>query len=305
MQKLYKTAIFVCVTLGSMCTAQMALAQAAAAPKSDSSGAVRAASKAFQAAARQGDEKALRKMWTANGEYVDAAGKSVKADELIRRLTASPVANAVPATEAAAETTLRFVTPDVAIEDGIADRVCAVDGSLLTRRYTATWVKRDGNWLLDNLRESVADASPINDRLKPLEWLLGEWAAKADDTSILVSAHWSDGGNFIVRDFVVGHDGGESVTATQRIGWDPISAQIKSWTFDSQGGVGEDHWRRDGKRWLVETADVTPDGKEGKTSSVYVPGDERHYTWEVVGADVAGTKLKPVRIEFRRATENE
>src|SRR4051812_8604305 len=54
MQKLFETAIFVCVTLGSMCTTQLMLAQAPAAPKGDSSGAVREASKAFQAAARQG-----------------------------------------------------------------------------------------------------------------------------------------------------------------------------------------------------------------------------------------------------------
>ena len=100
-------------------------------------------------------------------------------------------------------------------------------------------------------------------------------------------------------------DGGGTIRGTQRIGWDAINGRIKSWTFDSQGGAGEEQWRHDGKRWIVDTVDVTADGKKGKTSSVYIPGEGHHFVWEVAGADVAGVALKPMRVEFRRAAEDE
>ena len=186
--------------------------------------------------------------------------------------------------ESVSVTTVRFITPDTAIEDGMADRATAADGSPLNRRFTALWVKRDGKWILDSLREVAAESSSLNENLKPLGWLLGEWAAKTDNTSILVSSHWNDEGNFILREFVVAHDNGETVTGTQRIGWDPVARQIKSWTFDSEGGSGEERWRQEGNRWLVDTVDVTADGQQGKTSCVYIPGDARRFTWEVAGA---------------------
>lgn len=295
--------VYACVALVILVTPGAVYSEPTTPSQSDTD-AVRAASKEFQQCVRRADAEALRKLWTTAGEYTDATGQVTKASEMVNRLAALPPSNANAPEQAASEPTLRFLTPDVAMESRVDD-TNAADGSLLNRRLTAIWVKRDGKWLLDSLHEHVGEATPFNEHLKPLDWLLGEWVGTTDDASILVSSRWSGGGNYIVREFVFAHDRGEIVTATQRIGWDPVGNRIKSWTFDSQGGTGEESWRHEGQRWLVDTADVSPDGKQGKTSSVYIPGDEHSYKWEVIGADVAGTKLKPLRVEFHRAADSD
>ena len=51
------------------------------------------------------------------------------------------------------------------------------------------------------------------------------------------------------------------MTVTQRIGWDPLARQIRSWEFDSEGGFGEGRWSRDGERWVVKHTGVRPEGR--------------------------------------------
>jgi hypothetical protein len=201
------------------------------------------------------------------------------------------------------ESKLRFVTPSVAIEDGISGRTLTDSGGPVTARFTAVWVKRDGRWLLDSLRESVA-AQSAGDRLQELAWLLGEWVGTTGDGAVLVSSHWSDDGRYIIREFVDYGDDGEVVSGTQRIGWDASTNRIKSWAFDSQGGTGEGFWRRDGERWVVETTEVMPDGEKVTTSAVYVPRSEGRFVWEAAGAKLAGERVPPRRMEFKRAADD-
>ncbi len=266
-------------------------------------GAIRTAAADYMAAVRRGDADALRKMWTESGDYVDATGQVYKAHDLIRPQAATPQPNeqsaAVPP-----ESSLRFITPAVAIEDGTFECGNAGDGSVLTGRFTAVWVKRDGRWLLDGLREATTTSLPLNKQLRQLEWLLGEWVGTTDDSVMLVSSRLSEGGNYIVREFVIRGTGGET-TGTERIGWDPIAQGFRSWTFDSQDGRGEGRWRQDSNRWLMENTEVMPDGKEASTSAVFTPKNDGHFLWEVKSAKVGKVHLPSQRVEFKRAPEIE
>jgi hypothetical protein len=188
----------------------------------------------------------------------------------------------------------------VAIEDGTIESVAAV-GNEPAGLFTAVWVKRDGRWLLDSLRESVPESTTSNPHLQELTWLLGEWAGKADDSAMLVSARWSDGNNYIVREFIVRNQNGDAITGTQRIGWDPLSQRIKSWSFDSHGGMGEAMWRQDGSKWIVESVDVTADGMKLRSVTVYTPDGENRFVWEVRNANTGENKIAPRRVEFTRA----
>ena len=51
------------------------------------------------------------------------------------------------------------------------------------------------------------------------------------------------------------------MTVTQRIGWDPLTKQIKSWVFDSEGGYGDGLWTRKGNQWVIKSTGVLPDGR--------------------------------------------
>jgi len=150
---------------------------------------------------------------------------------------------------------------------------------------------------------AAAPQSPAN-QLQPLAWLIGEWVGTTNYGAVLVSSQWSDGGNYIVREFLLRGDHGAEAGGTQRIGWDPINRRIKSWTFDSQGGSGEGVWRRDGERWAVDSTEVTADGQQVTLSAVYTPVDDRRFVWEIKGALSPDRPLPAQRIEFTRAADD-
>jgi uncharacterized protein (TIGR02246 family) len=266
--------------------------------------AVRAAGREYVAAALRNDTEALRRSWTEEGDYIDATGRKVKARELIG--TKAPARSAARAPEVvdAVQSEIRFITPKVAIEDGTYDCGTEDGGSEATGRFTAVWVKQGDRWLLDSLRESTTATPPRREELKPLEWLVGEWVGVADDSVILVSSRWSDSGNYIIRELAVIGDGGE-VTGTERIGWDPAANEFKSWTFDSQDGRGESRWKLDGDRWVIETTDVTADGKKATTSAIVTRAGDDQYVWEVKSSKVGDQNVPQRRVQFTRAPEVE
>jgi hypothetical protein len=156
---------------------------------------------------------------------------------------------------------------------------------------------------LDSLRESSIASPAGEDPLKALDWLLGEWAGKADGNSILVSAKRSNDGHFVVREFADRDANGSVVVGTERIGWDEEAGKFKCWSFDSQGDTGQGVWRRDENRWIVETMAVMPDGRKVTTTSVYAPGDDGRFVWEAAGAKVGGDNVPGRRVEFKRAAD--
>ncbi len=271
-------------------------------PKAESA-AIRKAANEYSAAMRRGDFNALCNMWTSEGDYVDAAGRMFKANEIVPRQTVGKASGSEKSDDLVSESTIRIVAPGVAIEDGATGKEVADDGSIATGRFTAVWVKRNGRWRLDSLREASGVPAATSDRLHALDWLIGEWAGKTDNGALLVSSRWSDDGHFIIRDFVERAGDGEAVTATQRIGWDATTGSIKCWTFDSQGGSGEGSWRQDGKRWIVKTTENMPDGGKVTASTIYIPGDQGRFVWEAEGTKVAGENVSPRRVEFKRAAE--
>lgn len=265
--------------------------------------AIRAAAKDYLAAKRRGDFESLGKMWTPEGDYQDASGNVIKAQDLIRQQASTATPQPTPENTPPQESSLRLVTADVAIEDGTADLGLAADGSHVIGRFTAVWVKRDGRWLLDSLREATTATPTTNDHLRELEWLIGEWTGKTDDTVMLVSSHWSEGGNYIVREFLVRAEGPSVISGSERIGWDPVAGKIKSWMFDSNGGSGEGHWTREGEGWIVGSTEVMPDGQKSSASTLFTPTGEGRFLWEVKSAKVGDVNLPTKRVEFRRATE--
>lgn len=267
--------------------------------------AIRAAADAYAEAVRSGHVDVLRRAWTPEGDYIDASGQRFKANELLPQEPPAPSKSGARdvARSEAPPSTVRLITPSVAIEDGSTEMGVLGDGRSVSGRFTAVWVKHDGRWRLDSLREAVSQSASTNDRLQPLSWLLGEWAGVADDQAIVVSSNWSDSGNYLIREFAVHGESEDVVTGTERIGWDPVTSQIKSWSFDSQGGRGESTWNRDGERWIVESAKVMPDGKTAKVVSTYTPRKGGAFTWEVSRASVADKQLPPLLIEFKRAAD--
>lgn len=272
--------------------------------------ALRAAAADYVAALRRGDAEKLRTVWTPDGDYIDAQGQFFKAQDLLDQLSPASESAAEPGEDKPQESILRFIAPGVAIEDGATSYAVSEDGRGLVGRFTAVWVKRDGTWRLDSLREATAASSPGHPRLRDLDWLVGEWSAVAGDVAMLASWQWADSGHFLVGEFLLYGRKGELAGGTQRVGWDPVAGHAKSWTFSSHGGTGQGHWRREGDRWLVESTHVTGDGKKAKTTAIYTPVDANRFILEITGAwalsevRAEGDALPRLRFDFRRAADD-
>jgi hypothetical protein len=87
---------------------------------------------------------------------------------------------------------------------------------------------------------------------------------------------------------------------TQRIGWDPLSRQIRSWVFSADGGHGEAFWSRDGSSWLARTTAVLPDGSQTSSLNVYTYDGKDRCTWQSFHTHTGGEHLPPVNMTMIR-----
>jgi uncharacterized protein (TIGR02246 family) len=206
--------------------------------QSEDEKAIRAVDDAFVAAYNRGDSKALASRFTENAEVLQADGNHFHGRDLIERRFAETFAASPGVTIALEIAAIRLLDPSVAKEEGFT-RITPAKGSPLTRTYTVLFVKRDGRWLISDVREESDPIVSPHDRLKDLEWMIGEWIDEGSDSVVRVNCHWSEDKNFLIRSFTVKSQGKPVMTVSQRIGWDPLARQIRSWEFDSEGGFGE------------------------------------------------------------------
>jgi uncharacterized protein (TIGR02246 family) len=247
---------------------QTAQPMPAPAPSGDEK-AIRAVDDQFVRDYNRGDSKALAALFTEDAESTEPQGERFRGRDLIERRFAETFA-ASPGVKIAIEAaSIRFLSPDVAMEEGQTVITPAREGRLV-RPYTALLVKRDGRWLLSSIREEADPLVSPHDRLRDLEWLVGDWVDSAPESEVRVHCQWSDDGNFLIRSFTVKYQGKPVMMVTQRIGWDPLARRIRSWEFDSEGGFGEGSWSRDGERWVVKHTGVRPEGVAASSTNVMV-----------------------------------
>src|SRR5262249_30412780 len=250
-------------------TGRAAPADASRLGQSEDERAIRAVDDQFVRDYNRGESKALAALFTDDAEAIEAEGDRYRGRELIERRFAETFA-ASPGVKIAIEVgSIRFLSPDVAKEEGQTVITPAKEARQV-RPYTALFVKRDGQWLISSVREEADPLLSPHDRLRDLEWMIGDWVDEAPDSQVRVNCRWSEDGNFLIRSFTVKHQGKPVMTISQRIGWDPMGRRIRAWEFDSGGGVGEGTWSREGDRWVIKHSGVRPEGVAASSTNVMV-----------------------------------
>ncbi len=254
-------------------------AQAQTAERQQDEQAIRRVAQEYLAALARGDAKAMGELWTADGDVVDAAGHSYPARSVI-----GPEASESDAERPVVKLTgskIRFLTPDVALEDGTSEvsHPSTQGVAPLVGRFTVIWVKQDGNWRLASLRESRTDPPATAAQLAELDWMTGEWTGENGDTTLEVSTRWNETHTYLLRDLKVLREGHVVFSGTQRIGWDPVSRTIKSWVFDTDGGHGEGVWTKAGDRWIVHGSAVLANGRRTNSINEYSPDGKDAMRW--------------------------
>jgi uncharacterized protein (TIGR02246 family) len=287
---------FICI-LAAAANTQQLLAQAGGNRSADEE-AVRQAGKDYLAAMAHGDVKALADFWTADGTYTDETGKTLKVRDMLAK-SAGNMATA-PAADVS-HVTIRFVTPDVAVEDGNCEMAAATGSEPVQGHYTAMWVKQNGHWKLDSLRETrTAVELSGSDELASLGVFAGEWTGKMNDSTIHISAKWDATKKFLRRDITI--SGGKvALSGTQEIGWDPLSQHIKSWMFIDDGSYSEGLWSLEGTVWMEASSRVLPSGKVSKATQVYKVPDKNTLIWKLIHGSIDGQPAQDFEVTLKKS----
>lgn len=248
--------------------------------------AIQQAVKSFVDAFNAGDIEKVMATFAEDAEVVDEDNSFVIGRDEIAQRFAATFEKSPGAKLAIEPERLRFLSGDVAVERGRATLTPEESNTLPYRsRYTVVYVKKDGAWL----HSLVRDESPSGeDELKALEWMLGEWIEEGPDVVLKANCKWAPGKKFLLREFELAVGDEVVLSGTQRIGWDPLTKQLKSWVFDSNGGHGEGAWARDGNRWVVRATGVLPDGRLSAATQVFTAIDANTLRFDILDRTVGG-----------------
>ena len=186
---------------------------------------------------------------------------------------------------------IQFVSPNVAVEHGTAKFV-SPDAEPEETEYSAVYVRRDGKWLLDRVTDEASQATKSNyEQLKELEWFIGSWVDQDESIRIVTDCNWTKNKNFITRTFTVSADDNVELSGMQIIGWDAGSKQIRSWTFDSDGGFAQGVWSKSKDRWYVHKKGTTADGETTTAVNHVTPVDDATFAFQSTQRTLAGELL--------------
>ncbi len=253
----------------------------------------------FIAAFNKGDARAVAAFWTEDATYTDLDGRQHKGRATIEKLYARVFAENKGATLKIHPSSVKVLTPDVGIEEGVTEVTPAGGGPGSAAAFTAVFVKQGGEWLIQNLTESVPQPPSNAKHFEGIDWLLGSWTTEADKgtgEAMTASYAWAENRNFIVSHFATTLKGVPVTGGTQWIGWDAVDKQIRSWTFYSGGGFGDAVWKKDGdNRWAVEVTGRTADGKRVSATNVITKVDNDRATWQMTKLTVNGEQADDPR----------
>ena len=277
------------IRAASLCFAICFACGVGRADQTDDEAAIRKNDEAYIEAYNKHDAKAVAALWSPEAVYVDPdTGKEAVGRDAIEKEFTDTFADLQDAKLEIKVETIKFLSPNVAIENGTA-RITQAKEEPDESTYTALLVKHEGKWLLDRVTEDETAATPAEppsnyEHLKDLDWMVGSWIDNDDNdgTTIHTDCSWTKNKNFLTRSFAVVIGDEVDMAGMQIIGWDPAANQIHSWVFDSDGGFGEGKWTRKGNRWIVQQSGTLPDGGKASEVNLINPIDDNSFTWQTV-----------------------
>lgn len=271
---------------------------------------VKKSAEAFTSAYNKGDAKAIAAGFTEDGEFIDEDGQIIKGREAIQKHFAA-VFEALPKAQIkVAVEAVRLVAANIALEEGVVEATATPQSPVEISKYVAVHVRQGDQWLLARSRDFPAESVPLShhERLLPLAWLIGEWVDESPDALVITSCKWADNHNYLLQEFTARIGGRVAVNGSTRIGWDPLTKQIKSWTFDSSGGYSEALWTPAGDEWLLKSRGVSSAGEVSSATNIITRVDDTTMTWasrdRVVGG-VSSDDIDPIAVKRRGPAPSE
>ena len=261
--------------------------------------------KAFVKAYNDKDAAALAALFTPDAEMIDDEGTVIAGQEELEGVYAD-VFEARPDAKAALEaTSVRLLTPKLAIEEGALYITEAEDGEPAAYLYTAIHTQQeDGSWLIARTVDEEVTNLSTHEAISDVDGLVGDWIGRTDAGSLKFTFTWNPSGTFLVGKAVYQAVGLEPATFTMRIGWDSVREDIVSWTFDSTGGHSKAEWHDVGDRWILKANGYTGDGEITSSTQVLAPTSKDSFVWSVRDKIVDGQLLPDRTLNMVRQPPN-
>ena len=192
----------------------LALGQAT---RTDEESAVRDAVDLYTSAFNDGKLDGVLAHVAVDADFIDESGKQYRGKADLAEVFKQSLADMKGSKLKSTITSVRFVRPDVAVVDGKAE-VTAPDGRTDSGRFTSTWTKSDGKWLLScvrNLPDSSASVEPAAAALHQLEWLIGDWTHEGTNYRVQVNGRWALDKSFLVLEYTARGKDCEDLTVLQ------------------------------------------------------------------------------------------
>ena len=251
--------------------------------------AIRQSADAFTTAYNAHQAKGVSELFALKAEVTDENGNVIKGREAIENDFAQTFAK-FPETKIQLEIgSIRILTPNIAVEEGIVRGQPIPGEGESVSAYVAVHVKVDGHWLLASVSDyAIPVEMTANDHLQELAWVVGDWIEESPESAVKSTVRWDETGNYLIQDFVLHVAGAANASGSTRIGWDALRGQIKSWTFNADGGHSEGYWTRDGDSWTVKSHGANGKGEPTSATSVYRLIDGDTMTWRSYDRVVGG-----------------
>ena len=129
--------------------------------------------------------------------------------------------------------------------------------------------------------------------LQEIAWLVGSWTSRSDDAEVKTVFEWTEDKTFLRGRFTTKHKD-RTASGFQIMALDPATKSLRSWTFETGGGLGQAAWTRTEKGWTAKTTAVTPDGEKVTATTELTPIDSNSFTWKSTDRTIGGEKVPDV-----------
>jgi uncharacterized protein (TIGR02246 family) len=242
----------------------------AAQPMTADEKSVREAITAYVAAYNQRDAAKLVEHFTADSTLVDSDNVVTRGREAIAREFSAAFAEPSTYTLEGKIDRVRVITADVAQVEGDS-RLVAPREATLASRFVALLARQGNAWKIVELRDFPSPTESVTpyERLKELEWMVGDWVDESGDAKVSSTVQWGQGKAYLVRNYSVQVKGKPASSGLMIIAWEPQTEQIKSWVFNAEGSRGEGSWTRaSSNQWVVKVNGTTLDGRPNSATQL-------------------------------------
>ncbi len=145
----------------------------------------------------------------------------------------------------------------IAFAEGIASMVSDQTPSE-SNRFEVKFGKSADAWKIVSITETSGTFTS-SDALQSLTWLIGSWQ-DSNDPTLTTTVRFVPGNQFLQR-LVERRTDTETVqVATEMIGYDPNSHQVRSWLFFADGSFGSGKWQGESDHCKIHMQQTLVDG---------------------------------------------